>query len=123
MSKTALAIPPKSSVATIFDLADPNERRVLECIQTFYVDRDRLHALRRGTVQGPNGPVRMVWALGSFHPDRKHARVVWSVAYWHVDEIALRFQHCPDESAARAVYATATSPDWSLPGLRLKPGT
>lgn len=122
MSQAALAAPIQNPVAALFNLDDPNDRRTLGAIQTFYAPdgRDRLHALRRGTVKGPSGPVRMVWMLNSFHPVRRGAPAEWSVIYWYIDEIAARFQACRDESSARAVYKTATHPDAKWPGVKFE---
>jgi hypothetical protein len=114
--------PPTNSVAAIFNLDDPNEHRIFDAIQEFFsaAGRDRLHAIRRGTMSGPNGPVRMLWTLGSFRPLDKGTPPRWSVTYWHVDELAVLFQHCKDEAEARAAYKIATHPDARLPGLRMR---
>lgn len=120
MSTAAVVVPIQKPVAAIFNLDDPGERRIFDAIQAFYADRDRLHAIRRGTIDGPSGPIRMLWTLGSFRPARRGARVEWSVSYWYIGEITVRFQRCPDEPTARAVYKHAGNPDERLSGLRLK---
>lgn len=120
-NSAAVAAPPHHSIAAILNVDDPNERRIVDCLHAYYDNYYRLHAMRRGSVAGPSGPIRMLWTLSSFHPARKGARVEWSVTYWHIDEIAMRFQRCPDEATARAVYARATHPDAGLPGLKMDP--
>ena len=76
MSQIAtVAAPLQNPVAALFNFDDANERRVFDTIQSFYDSdgRDRLHALRRGIATSPAGPLRMVWTLGSFQPDRRGA--------------------------------------------------
>lgn len=113
-SVAAPSTPPK--VAAVFDLNDQNESRIHDVIQRFYAPDgiDRLHAMRRGTAKG----LRMLWTLGSFHPDRPHARVEWSVLHWTIDEICVTVQRCPDEATARAAFESAGHPDERLPGLK-----
>lgn len=123
MSKSsALVAPPQNAVAALFNLEDSSERRVFESIQAFYGPDgcDRLHALRRGSVTGPEGPRRMVWALGSFRPRHKGATTEWTVAYWQIDALTVQFQRCPDEPTARAIYQSDANPRADLPGVRMK---
>ncbi len=105
----------RPKVAAVFNLDDANERRIQNAIQIFYTDCDRLHAIRRGTAKG----MRMVWTLGSFHPDRPNARVEWSVLHWAVDEISVRVQRCPEEAAARAAFPAAGSRPGNGPFLQV----
>lgn len=116
-----VAAHPQNPVAAIFNLDDTNERRVFDTIQAFYdLDgRDRLHALRRGIVRSSAGPLRMVWTLGSFCPDRRGAATEWTVAYWQIDAITVQFQRCKDEPTARAVYESDACPRADLPGVRM----
>lgn len=58
----------------------------------------------------------MVWTLGSFQPERKNAASEWTVSYWHIDELAVRFRRCKDKTEARAVYKSAAHPDSNLSG-------
>lgn len=106
--------PPK--VAVIFNLDDPNESRINSAIQTFYGPDgcDRLRAIRRGTAKG----CRMVWTLGSFHPDTPRAHVEWAVLHWAIDEISVRVQRCPDEETARVAFKLAGQPDPQWPGIK-----
>lgn len=94
-------------VAAVFNLDDASEARIQRAIQTFYGPDgcDRLRAISRGTAKG----VRMVWTLGSFHPDDPRAPVEWAVLHWTLDEISVRVQRCKDEAEARAVYDSAAS--------------
>jgi len=106
-----------TTVAATFNLDDPNESRIQKAIHIFYTDCDQLHAMRQGTAKG----LRMVWTLGSFHPERANARVEWSVLHWAVDETSVRVQRCKDEAEARAEYQRAGVPDSRLPGVRFPP--
>lgn len=118
-SPVAVSVSTHSALAAIFNLEDPNERRIFDAIQTYYGPDgcERLRALRKGSVDGPGGCIRVLWTLGSFHPKRKNAAVEWTVTYWHIDEIAVRFQSCKDETEARAVYKSAAYPGSELPGV------
>lgn len=111
--------PPK--IAATFALTDPAERRICDTIQRFYAPDglDRLHAIRRTSIKSANGLRRLVWTLGSFCPQRKGAKVEWTVAVWDIDEISVRFQPCEDAEKAQVIFELATqlNPRWR--GLKL----
>jgi len=119
VAEIPVAVPsePPKVAAAIFSLDDENERRIQKAIQIFYTDCDRLHDIRRGTAKG----ARVVWTLGSFHPDDPRAPVEWAVLHWAIDEISVRVQRCKDEETARVAFKFAGQSDPQWPGIKFPP--
>lgn len=121
LNSTAISTVATARPLAIFDLSDSNERLLNDAILQFYGPDGShvLRAIRRGTVTDDAGAARrVVWTLGSFHPQRRGAATRWIVLIWFIDEIEMRIRRCPDEVTAWAAYWVDDT-GRGLPGLRL----
>lgn len=96
------------SIAAVFDLTDPAERRILDVIRRYFTDPPNIDALcdiGRGTRVVDGVERRTVWTLSRFQPQRRGAKPEWSVISWDIDVIECQCHICTSEHEARLLFA------------------
>lgn len=117
----AVAVPSQvPSIAAIFNLDDPAERRIIDVIRRFFTDPPDIDALcdiGRGMRVVDGAERRTVWTLSRFQPQRRGAKPEWSVISWDIDVIECRFHPCKNQQEARLLFADVVTKPAVAPGV------